>query len=135
VKEELEMARGAAVLVAVAFMAGTMTGCGGTCGGVSYGAATGFVYVPGGGGAPIIVCQKESAPPGYVPAEGAVVSIVGVPGAQVTIGSDGSYTITNIPPGEQTLEVVYDGQPPVLIVIIVVAGQTTCGSGHSEGGG
>ena len=139
------MVRVAAVILVVAFLAVTMTACGG--GGASGqgagatavpplpGAAIGYVFVPVGGGAPYVVCTPTNQRPGDVPAVGATVSIVGLTGSSVVVGSTGRYSINNIPPGLQTLRVVYDSQAPVQLVILIVSGQSTCGSGHSEGGG
>jgi len=127
------VAVGAAVVLLVIWG----TGCGGGGGTtVCTGAVEGCVFVPEGGGEPILVCCPPYEPPeGYVPAVGAVVRVIGVEGAETVTDENGHYFISDVPPGARTIEIIVEGQPPLRISVPVASKRTTCGSGHVEGGG
>lgn len=123
--------QGLAGVVACAFVL-TLVGCSGGAGGL--GAAEGYVSQPIGGGA-FIVAGTNWHPTGYEPVAGAVVFIEGHPELTATTDANGYYFIDNIPAGWRTLVVRIVGLPDVRFTIPIIAGHTTKGLGHEEGGG
>lgn len=125
------------VVVVVGLVVG-LIGCGGE--GANVGTAKGYVYELEAGGAalsaeppPIVISASPTPPEGYVPAVGAVVTL----GEEIVItNSLGFYVLSNLPPGEYELEVDIDddGVVDIAVTITIVAGETTWGTGHSEGG-
>ncbi|MCK4323945.1 MAG: hypothetical protein KAW89_05395 [Armatimonadetes bacterium] len=124
------------VLVVVGLVVG-LVGCGGE--GANVGAAKGYVYeldvgAPGIAVAPPIIISPFAIPPeGYVPAIGAVVTL----GEELAItNSLGFYVLQDLPPGEYELEVDIDddGVVDIAVTITIIAGETTWGTGHTEGG-
>ena len=124
------------VVVVVGLVVG-LVGCGGE--GATVGTAKGYVYeldVGGSGVAvapPIIISASSTPPEGYVPAVGAVVTL----GEEIAItNSLGFYVLSSLPPGEYELEVDIDddGVVDIAVTIIIIAGETTWGTGHTEGG-
>ena len=124
------------VVVVVGLVVG-LVGCGGE--GANVGAAKGYVYDLDVGGSavavapPIIISASATPPEGYVPAVGAVITL----GEELAItNSLGFYVLYNLPPGEYELEVDIDddGVVDIAVTITIVAGQTTWGTGHGEGG-
>ncbi len=128
------------VAVVVCLCAG-LFGCGGG-GAATAGAAAGYVYtLPGLAGStttqtlpPIIISADSTPPEGYVAAVG----------ARVLIGEDyiitnqlGFYRLTGLPPGTYEIEVDIDddGVVDIAVELTILAGQTTWGAGHTEGGG
>jgi len=114
-----------------------LVGCGG--GGANVGAAKGYVYELDVGGAglavapPIVISASPTPPEGYVPAVGAVVTL----GEELAItNSLGFYALYNLPPGEYELEVDIDddGVVDIAVTITIIAGETTWGDDHDEGG-
>ncbi len=125
------------VVVVVGLVVG-LVGCGGE--GANVGTAMGYVYELEAGGTgvsvalPAIIISASSTPPeGYVPVVGAVVTL----GEEiVTTNSLGFYAAFDLPPGEYDLEVDIDddGVVDIAVTITIVAGETTWGTGHTEGG-
>ncbi len=124
------------VVVVVGLVVG-LVGCGGE--GANVGTAKGYVYeldvgAPGVAVAPPIIISASPTPPeGYVPAVGAVVTL----GEELAItNSLGFYVLSDLPPGEYELEVDIDddGVVDIAVTITIAAGETTWGTGHSEGG-
>ncbi len=123
------------VLVVCFFV--TLLGC---HGGEPAGSAAGYVYVLEelGGAAvsvlpPIIISESSTPPEGYVPAVGAVVTI----GQSYIDTNDlGFYVLSGLPPGTYDLEVDIDddGVVDIAVEITIVAGETTWGDDHDEGG-
>ncbi len=125
------------VVVVVGLVVG-LVGCGGE--GANAGTAKGYVYELEAGGTalsaeppPIIISASSTPPEGYVPAVGAVVTL----GEEiVTTNSLGFYALYNLPPGEYELEVDIDddGVVDIAVTITIIAGETTWGDDHDEGG-
>ena len=124
------------VVVVVGLVVG-LVGCGGE--GATVGTAKGYVYELDVGGSavaalpPIVISASATPPEGYVPVVGAVVTL----GAEiVTTNSLGFYAAFDLPPGEYELEVDIDddGVVDIAVTIIIIAGETTWGAGHTEGG-
>ncbi len=123
------------VVVVVGLVVG-LAGCGGEEANV--GTAKGYVYKLDVGGSavaalpPIIISASPIPPEGYVAVAGAVVTL----GEKiVTTNSLGFYAAYNLPPGEYELEVDIDddGVVDIAVTITIVAGETTWGTGHTEG--
>ena len=124
------------VVVVVGLVVG-LVGCGGE--GANVGTAMGYVYELDVGGSavaalpPIVISASQTPPEGYVPAVGAVVTL----GEELAItNSLGFYVLASLPPGEYELEVDIDddGVVDIAVTITIVAGETTWGDGHTEGG-
>jgi len=115
------------LIVALVALSGCSGGADDTCG---YGAAKGWVFTDG---TSCIVSGSSSPPPGYFPAAGAKVQIVGFPALETVTDANGQYFLDQIPPGLQILRV---GAPcgNLEYQILIIAGQVTIGGGHSEGG-
>ena len=133
----LRIVAGPMVTLAVLCLVGAVLGCSGEA---LTGSARGYVYVlsPGAPTAmqtlpPIVISTSPTPPPGYEPAVGAVVTI----GASTVItNSLGFYVLVGLPPGTYNLEVDLDddGVVDIAVEIVIIAGQTTEGTDHTEGG-
>ncbi len=111
----------------------TVCGCGGGSD-VAFGSVAGWVYVPEGGGTPMISGQSD-APAGYEPVSGATLSIVDEPTLTATTDEAGYGVIRNIPPGIHDLVVTVPDVGSITHSVPVIAGQTTMAAGHEEGEG
>lgn len=108
-------------------------GCGGGGEGLWPGCVKGWVHISD-AGTSVIITSSRIPPEGYSPLEGAEVYILGHPELNDVTDENGYYEITDVPAGQQTIVVVWDGHE-VRFTVPVRPCRCTIGGGHSEGGG
>jgi hypothetical protein len=132
------------VLVTCGLILGLLAGCGGggAAGevGPTTGSIAGHIFQTAGTTTSQNVCRlivlaTGQAPSGFVPAQGALVVVLGVAGAKTNTDANGYYVIPGLPPGVYTVQVIVWGCQTLQFTVRVVGGKTTFGGGHSEGGG
>lgn len=121
----------ALVLGAVALL--TLLGCGGGGEGVWVGGVKGWVHISD-SGTSVNITASRIPPEGYSPLKGATVYILDYPELQDVTDENGYYEINDVPPGQRTIVVSWDGRE-VRFTVPVRACRWTIGGGHSEGGG
>lgn len=94
---------------------------------------TGYVFVPSGGGAPVL-SPKATPPAGYTPAAGATISFLGVSptgtgtlsngGPSASADADGRYLLSGLHPGLGQIRVTPSGGSPLTAQVTVINGAT-----------
>ena len=117
-------------VLAVCALCISMAGCGG---GVSLGAADGYVFMDPAGGLHVLATNTPEA--GWTPVTDIVGTIVDSAGVSHTIQTNGQgfYFVDGLATGDAVVSISIGGHVIPPFHITIVDGEVTAGGGHTEG--
>jgi hypothetical protein len=99
----------------------------------------GYVYMPASGSGALIVSQSPAPPAGYVPVDGAIVSLNTGSRLTDTTNGVGYFIIIGLPPGTYEITITVPGFAPLHITVkgnpiaVIISGSPTAPPGFAPG--